>query len=399
MRITVVTPLFPTSSEPYRGAPIYRTIAELAHLAEVEVICPLLRYPAWLGFRPRSFRYKDIDAQYRHSAVPAQYVEYPALPVITRPFNGLNCARTIVPYIRKTRPDVILGYWVYPEGLGALRAARQLGVPCVLGARGSDLNGNRDMWVDGRVREILRQADYLITVSEALRQAGLRRGARADRTLTIANGCDVSIFHPKPRADARAELAIRPETELVFFNGWISKLKGIWELLGAVRQLAEQRQHLQVACVGEGDLMQEWKAAIETAGLTDRFILLGRRKSAEISTWLAAANVFCLPSHSEGCPNAVVEALACGRAVVASSVGGIPEMVDANSGILCPPQDAGALATALDVALQRAWDEERIGAEHRRSWEDVARETFEVCRTVLADAGRIDADTQTTAAL
>ena len=71
--------------------------------------------------------------------------------------------------------------------------------------------------------------------------------------------------------------------------------------------------------------------------------MLGRRKSGEVAQWMRAADIFCLPSHSEGCPNVIVEALACGRPIVASNVGGIPELVDEGCGILMAPRDPGKL--------------------------------------------------------
>ena len=95
---------------------------------------------------------------------------------------------------------------------------------------------------------------------------------------------------------------------------------------------------------------------------------------------MRAADLFCLPSYSEGCPNVVVEALACGRPVVATRVGGIPELVKGTCGMLIPPRDIGELRRALDAALSKQWDGEEIARTSRRSWKDVAAETFAVCR-------------------
>jgi glycosyltransferase involved in cell wall biosynthesis len=91
-----------------------------------------------------------------------------------------------------------------------------------------------------------------------------------------------------------------------------------------------------------------------------------------------------LPSYSEGCPNVVVEALTCGRPIVATPVGGIPELVDDSCAVLAPSRDPVALAQALATALGRDWDERSIAARSGRSWDDVARETFDVCQMLLA---------------
>jgi glycosyltransferase involved in cell wall biosynthesis len=103
---------------------------------------------------------------------------------------------------------------------------------------------------------------------------------------------------------------------------------------------------------------------------------------------MAAADLLCLPSLSEGCPNVVLEALLCGRPVVASNVGGLPEMVDESCAVLVPPGDRDALARGLGEALTRKWDEAAIASRRIRTWEDVGRETFEICQDVLAARNR-----------
>ena len=103
-----------------------------------------------------------------------------------------------------------------------------------------------------------------------------------------------------------------------------------------------------------------------------------------MAQWMRAADVFCLPSYSEGCPNVVVEALACGRPVVSTEVGGVPELVNESNGILVAPRDAVALRTALDKALDKAWDSDEIARTSARSWETVAQETLAVCHRVRA---------------
>ena len=111
--------------------------------------------------------------------------------------------------------------------------------------------------------------------------------------------------------------------------------------------------------------------------------MAGRATSAEVAQWMAASNAFCLPSYSEGCPNVVVEALACGRPVIACDVGGIPELVDDTCGVLLPPQDPDRLAGAIRATLDRPWDEALIARKAKRSWEDCARETMDVLNLVL----------------
>jgi glycosyltransferase involved in cell wall biosynthesis len=104
---------------------------------------------------------------------------------------------------------------------------------------------------------------------------------------------------------------------------------------------------------------------------------------AEVARWIGAADVLTLPSWSEGYPNVVVEALACGRPVVATDVGGTSEIVNVSNGLLIPPRDPAALAAALTRALDARWDHDAIAAATRRSWDDVASETLSVCEKII----------------
>jgi glycosyltransferase involved in cell wall biosynthesis len=158
----------------------------------------------------------------------------------------------------------------------------------------------------------------------------------------------------------------------------------------AVNSLGISHPSLHLFCIGEGAFQAELEARAMDAGHADRIRFLGWRSSMEVASWLTAANVFCLPSYAEGCPNSVIEALACGRPVVATNVGGIPELVNSESGILVPPQDSEALAEALDQALSRRWDEAGISQRSQRGWDQVAEETFEICMECLAHHHPID---------
>jgi glycosyltransferase involved in cell wall biosynthesis len=99
---------------------------------------------------------------------------------------------------------------------------------------------------------------------------------------------------------------------------------------------------------------------------------------------MAAANLVTLPSYMEGCPNVVLEALACGRPVVATHVGGIPEIMNGECGRLVPPRDPAALAQALASVLDSSWDASAISARGSRSWNAVAGELLEIFASLVS---------------
>ena len=376
MRLAVVTSYFPIREQPHRGHSAYQTLRAMRGM-DIEVFCPLTVYPSW--FQPRNFPYLRADPDYSPPDLRAHYLEYPGLPVLSRPFNGFTCARHLVPHLRKFQPDVILNYYVYPEGYAAVSAGRNLGVPVVVGAIGSDLNRIPDTASRWLTRMTLRRASFVLTVSRHLREQAIRLGAVRDRVRAVLNGCDTSIFHLADRRAARAELGLDPGCALIVFVGWISPTKGLGELLEAVIRLAPSHGNLQLACLGEGNFRGELEQRARAAGLERRVRFPGHCDPSQVARWIAAANVFCLPSYAEGLPNAVIEALACGRPVVASQVGGIPELVDSECGILVPPRNAEALAEALHQSLSRPWAEVAVSNKFRRGWAQGAMETEQIC--------------------
>ncbi|HEY0861955.1 glycosyltransferase [Pseudoxanthomonas sp. F37] len=382
MRILIVTSQFPIAGEPHRGRPVYQTVRELSRLAEVKVLSPIATYPGWA--RPRSYLYRPAEHQAVAPGCDVDYVTYPALPAVSRPFNGHLCARALSRPVRAFAPDVVLAYWLYPDGYGALRAAREAGVPFLAGARGSDLRV-RDAVSRRLTRPVVRAARRLLVVSEDLgRVAAEQYGADPERIRAIPNGCDAALFRPGDRQAARAALGLAQDAEVVLYVGRLVPEKGLRELVHATRRLLATRPRARVVLVGDGPLYAELAATLAAEPALP-LQLAGSQAPAEVARWMVASDLVTLPSYSEGHPNVLVEALACGRPVVATPVGGIPEVVDAASGLLVPARDADALADALAEALAQDWDEAALARRFSRDWEQVARDTLLACEEALAE--------------
>ncbi|MFZ1390413.1 MAG: glycosyltransferase [Dokdonella sp.] len=380
MRILVVTSQFPIAGEPTRGRPIHQTLTELSRLATVRVLSPVARYPRWA--RPRSYLFRAPDAGQSASGCDAVHVTYLALPMLSRPFNGWLCGRALRAEARAFAPDVILSYWLYPDASGARRVARELGVPLIAGARGSDIRV-RDAISRRLTATVVRSADRLLVVSADLgRLAVTDYGADPARVRVIPNGCDAATFHLQDRAQARALLDVAPDTRLVLYVGRLVAEKGLRELVAAMRALRGSHPGAELVMVGDGPLREEFAAAANDP--LNRLRLAGAQPAGTVASWMAACDLLALPSYSEGHPNVLVEALACGRPVVSTPVGGVPEVVDESCAILVPPRDSSALADALARMLGRSWDENLLSRRFSRSWAEVAGETLTACNEALS---------------
>ena len=385
LRIAVVTPELPNREYPNRGRSVLQTLLHLRNHADITAFCPLPHYPA--RFRPR-FDYRPSDPSYALPGVPANYFEFPAFPVISRPVNGVVCAHYLEPHLRECQPDVILNFWLYPAGFAALRVGRKLRIPVIVGSIGSDLNNIPDPVSHWLIRKTLSGASRVLTKSAQLRSRVLEMGADPGKTYVVANGCDGDLFFLRDRASARRTLKVPESAELILFVGRLNRAKGIGGLLEAVTILAKRRPHLHLVYVGDGPELETMQEKVQAPHAGARVSFAGACSPAEVAQWLAACNLLALPSNAEGCPNVVIEALSSGRPVVATKVGALPDLIDRCSGILVDVGNSGALIHALDQALDSGWDEQAIARRFRRSWQQVAQEVFAICQDSFNASGR-----------
>lgn len=381
-RIAVVTPILPVPQDMTRGRFIYETTRALARQADVRVFLTQAQYPQANWLQPSRHKSVVMADSYSLPGIDIETVTYPALPLISRVTNGLVSGMALHSKIAKYSPDILIGYWTYPEGAGAQYVARKLGKPAVIGALGTDINDRQGInaWL---TRRTLRAADRIIFVSQAMTRNAIETfGVSPARCATVVNGINTAVFHPQDRAACREALGLPPNAPVVIYVGRLIEAKGLRELLGSVTKMRQSHPDLRTILIGEGPYLGTLKEIIEASGMQDRITLAGGQLPEKVAQYINAADALTLPSWSEGYPNVLVEALACGCPVVATQVGGIPEIVTSDNGLLVTPRDTNALADALDQTLRRAWDRPAISRNMSRTWDDVARETLEICRTL-----------------
>ena len=202
--------------------------------------------------------------------------------------------------------------------------------------------------------------DAQLAVSAAAAQSAV--GPLKRRVEVLIHGIDIdSVARRTSRRDAkRAELGVGSDTIVVITVANLRHEKAYDVLLKAAAQASANRPDLRFLSVGQGPLASEMKERCIRLGLGDRFRFLGFRD--DVHDLLAAADVFCLASRQEGVPVALMEAYALGLPVVATRVGGLPDVVeDGRSGLLVAPEDPGALADAIVAVATDAGRRTRMG--------------------------------------
>ena len=201
------------------------------------------------------------------------------------------------------------------------------------------------------VRMMLGRAARIIMVSEALRRELLEfRPEAADRVVVIPNGVEVRAQPRISMAEARHAIGIHPEVPLIGMVARLAPQKGIAEFLRAARLIANREPEAQFLLAGDGPLREQAEALIAELKLEGRMRLLGQVDSVRDVLW--ALDVLVVASVSEGSSVSAMEAMALGKPVVGTAVGGVPEVVaDGDTGLLVPPGEPEALAEAVGALL------------------------------------------------
>jgi glycosyltransferase involved in cell wall biosynthesis len=355
MKILCVTSIFPNRLQPNKGIYNWRHFAHLQNEAHLRVISPIAWTDDWRSRRNGAGPLACSQWQ-EWNGVGVAYPRYAYTPGLFRGLYGTFLKWSIRETFRRAicdfQPNVVYACWAYPDGWAAWRLARDAGLPVVLKVHGSDLlslppGSSRRR----RTVELLQDLDALNAVSEDLRQCAIRLGTPEHRAHVNYSGTDCDLFFPGDRKAARQALGLKRNGRRLLFVGNLVAIKGISNLIEACRQLCERGLAFEADIVGEGPLHESLQQQIADSGLRERVHLRGRKLQAELPQWYRAADLVVLSSHSEGVPNVLVEAAACGVPFVATNVGGISEIAHLSPVPLVPPNNPGALARAIESVL------------------------------------------------
>ena len=259
---------------------------------------------------------------------------------------------------------VLHAQWV-PTAAIALIVGWLRGIPVVVSVRGADLNTALRSAV-GRwlTRFIIDRASQVLTVSDEFKDV-LASEIRCRKPLAaLYNGVDITQFRPRPKAMCRREVGLPEDGPIALYVGGLIHRKGVDVLLRALASdTGFQEQGLSLFLAGEGPQLSSLRAQASAMELEIRVNFVGKVSKNQMHLWMGAADMLVLPSYSEGRPNVVLEAMACGTPVIATAVNGTREVVtDEDDGLLFEPGDAVGLARCMTRLLVEPELAERLSA-------------------------------------
>jgi teichuronic acid biosynthesis glycosyltransferase TuaC len=351
LSILTATTLFPNAVQGSHGIFVETRLRHLVAsgeaaarvLAPVPWLPPFLRYPAVGPLRRIPHRERRGDLLIEHP----RYLVLPKIGMNLTPYTLYRAMRASLHRMlaEGLMFDLIDAHYFYPDGVAAVWAAKELGIPVVVTARGTDINLIPDYARPRRlIQRAAAEADALITVCEALKESLIALGVPGKKITVLRNGVDLTLFRPIERVATRAKLGLTRRT--LGSVGHLVERKGHHHVIGALALLPDT----DLVVAGSGPDRARLEALAARLGVSSRVRFLGALDQERLREVYNAIDVLVLASSREGWANVLLESMACGTPVVASSVWGTPEVVRSpEAGILMTTLDAKGVAEGVNA--------------------------------------------------
>lgn len=383
MHILLISNLFPSSVEPTRATynlNLAKGLAQLGHT--ISVVAPLPRLPLFDAFirkRPRPPASEMLEG-FR--------VWHPLYPYTPGCFihrhhlmYRMAVSKRVNRICAKEKPDAAILGFIYPDAVAMAPVCRRLGLPYVLRVNGSDFRLRiNDAKFSMHIKTALLKAPGVVCPGKALAASIQTAGIPGTRVTSFNNGVDHTVFHPRP---------VKTCNRILFVGNLISA-KGVDRLVAAWALAGDQLAETEIDVLGEGPAKQSMKSFAASNGRAGRIHFHGRKTPDEVADFMRMAHCLCLPSRSEGMPNVILESLACGTPVVATSVGEVPYLIEEglNGFVVDGTQPEEKVIEALSRKLVETmainWDRDIVAERVRGlSWLEAGRVVADVIADVI----------------
>lgn len=363
LRVLSLSTLYPNDQTPNFGVFVERQMQAVMKRGDVDLtlINPIGLPPFPLSLHSRYRQLRALPQQEQRGGVQILRPHFGLLPKVGARFNAGAIVRAVLPLVRRLHAaqpfDLIDAQFFHPDGYAAVRIAAVLGLPVSIKARGADIqHWGRQRATAGQVRKAGRRATGLLSVSKGLIDDMAALGIPREKVGLHRTGLDTDLFRPYDRRLCRDQFGLPRDRPVLATVGALIPRKGQRFVIEALTKLPDAI--LLIAGHGPDEAMLRELA--KTTGVAERVHFLGAVPHGELPVLLNAADVFVLPSSSEGLANAWVEALACGTPVVTTPIPGAQELItDPDWGRLVPRESA-AIAAGVSAMLASRPSPERV---------------------------------------
>ncbi len=281
--------------------------------------------------------------------------------------------------------DLIHAHFTWPSGYVGVRLGKKFGVPVVV-----TIHENRDWFIkeyklkNSKAHYVWKNANALIRVNK--KDLPLLKEFN-ENTYSIPNGFNDRKIYPMEKNECRDLLNIPLEKKVIFGLGNLIERKGFQFLIQSMKNVVDYRKDVLCIIGGDGPLRDKLQKMIKDLKLEEYVVIAGYIPEDLFNYYLNAADLFVLPSLSEGNPVVMFEALGVGLPFVGTEVGGTPEIITSSEyGLLCPPADVECLAEKILMALDKTWNRDEIkkyGSQF--TWQKIADRTYHIYENLLSE--------------
>jgi len=278
--------------------------------------------------------------------------------------------------LEREKPELVHAHsHLYLTTYTAIKAANRMGIPSIVTVHGVSADRNlavnllQKLYLRSLGTRIFQSSTRIVCLTRADAKQVLRLGGPASKIRVIPNAVNAEMFKPFPKKE---------QDNLVVWIGRFVPEKGLKILIEAAKHVRSHINDVKFILVGDGPLRNELEHLIKVRGLTNHMSLIGPLKHEEVADVLAKASIFTFPSIKEGMPKAVLEAMAAGKAVVASDIPGMDEIIESGfNGVLVQPRNASALGDTIIALLNDKRLRKSLGRNARQavikhfSWDNV----------------------------
>ncbi|MGD9826222.1 glycosyltransferase [Desulfobacter sp.] len=381
MKILSFSYCFPNETNPNWGIFVFQRIKALSKFADLQVCSPVPWFPFLAPGK------KIVHGIWKGLEVSRPRFFY--TPKILKNNDARFYARGILPWVKKLcrtwQPDILDAHFVWPDGVGVSLIARDIGIPYVITLRGKLFECMKEPSQVRQCAEALKDASAVISVSSGLAEAAIKLGADLARISVIPNGVDAENFNIKDKSACRKSLGLPEDKKILVTVAHLGHRKGHHEVIRALSGLSEDVCLVLVGGPAQGGNHETIMAEAEKSGVARQIILAGPQPYDQVARYFSAADASVLASYREGCPNAVLESLACGTPVVATDVGAVRDILPVpGAGCIVPRKQIEPLKEGIKTVLSTKWEPESVlEASKVRSWEQVAIEVESVFQKIV----------------
>ena len=374
MKVCILTTSFPA----YKGhfqSPFILNLANslVKHNIKVHVVCPFYKdskkkYEVWNGIKIHRFQYfypKFLQKLTSGGGIPSN-LNSSFISKIQFPFFILSMFLRARKIVKKC--DIIHAQWALSAFVGIFLKKiykksiilTESGASANIAVKGTLLKRVL-MWT-------LKNCNFITANNEDQIKLFKRLGIKKDKLKAVFNGIDTVKFKPRNKDLTKSKLNLPKNKRIILFVGWLIKRKGCKYLISSLNRLRKKYPNLILLIVGEGNLSFKLKQQVIRYNLEEQVYFIGPKTPQEIPSYMNAADIFVLPSLSEGRPNVVGESMAAGTPTIATAVNGTSEFIeDGKDGFLIRPKEVGELTKALDTLLRNKELSNKFSINSRKS--------------------------------